>query len=264
MYKLLLVSDREDVLNAFSEVGNWERLGFKAPHIRHDFDGAKESLSKHHADGIAIALDDSEKEKLIWYLRKEYPYLPVFKAGVNREEVVRYLQELKTVLNRLRADFASTSSSEKEVMLECRHDLLRHLVSGELTDEEKLGRSMRLLRSRMDADRPCILIEMSQTGTRDLTVHWSDGYQLLERTLYKSFARDINGYHILPLVTEKGRIFVLAGSLHGEESQGDMDSITPVIMACTEDGIQHVRQYEGMDLQIISCQVFPSLRSLCE
>ena len=48
MYKLLLVSDRDDVLKAFEEVQNWERLGFKPPHIRHDFEGTKDSLAKHH------------------------------------------------------------------------------------------------------------------------------------------------------------------------------------------------------------------------
>ncbi len=264
MYKLLLVSDREDVLNAFGEVGNWERLGFKAPHIRHDFEGAKESLGKHHADGISIAIEQEEEDKLILYLREKFPYLPVFKAGITREEVVRYLHELKTVLNRLRADFSSDNFSEKEVMLECRHDMLRHLVSGEMKDEEKMCRLMLLLRSRMDGDRPCILIEMKEVGGRDmLEGRWHDSYQLLERTLYKSFARDINGYHILPLVTEKGRIFVLAGPLHGQESSGDMSSITPIIKTCTEDGIQHVKRYEGLSLQVDSLQVFSSLMALC-
>ncbi len=264
MYKLLLVSDREDVLNAFDEVGNWERLGFRAPHIRHDFEGAKESLAKHHADGIAIAIGDAEKEMLVDYLRKQFPYLPVFQAGATREEVIFYLQELKTVLNRLRADFSSDSFSEKDVMLECRHDLLRHLVSGELKDENKMYRHMRLLRSRMDVNRPCILIEMKQPeGAPDLLEgRWHDSYQLLERTLYKSFARDINGYHILPLVTEKGRIFVLAGPLHGQEGSS-MDSVTPVIKSCTEDGIEHVKHFEGLSLKVNSLQVLPSLSSLC-
>ena len=48
MYKLLLVSDQEDVLNAFSQISNWELHGFKPPHIRHDFEGAVDSLGKHH------------------------------------------------------------------------------------------------------------------------------------------------------------------------------------------------------------------------
>ena len=69
MYKLLLISDQEDVLRAFEEVGNWERTGFKQPHIRHDFEGAKDSLAKHHADGIAIAVDPEEEERILAYLQ---------------------------------------------------------------------------------------------------------------------------------------------------------------------------------------------------
>ena len=69
MYKLLLVSDREDVLDAFAQVDNWDYNGFAKPHIRHDPEGAKESLQKHHADGIAIALDRAEsEEELIAFL----------------------------------------------------------------------------------------------------------------------------------------------------------------------------------------------------
>ena len=54
MYKLLLVSDQEEVLNAFGQIQNWERQGFKPPHIRYDYDGMLDSLSKHHADGITF------------------------------------------------------------------------------------------------------------------------------------------------------------------------------------------------------------------
>ena len=265
MYKLLLVSDREDVLNAFEQIENWERLGFKPPHIRHDFEGMKDSLAKHHADGIAIAVSTEEKEKIIAYLRKEMPFLPVFQAGANREEAVRYLNELKTVLNRPHADFSSDEFDEGEVMVECRHDLLRKLVSGKVMDSSWFYRQMRLLRSRMDTDRAAVLITMEQPdGKEDLLEgRWHDSNQLLERALYKSFARDIDGYHILPLVTEEGQIFVLAGPLHGQKTTGDGESVTQLIQHCTEEGIRHVKEYQGLALQISKISVLPSLNSLC-
>ena len=56
MYKLLLVSDQEEVLNTFEQIQNWEYNGFRKPHIRFDAAGAKDSLSKHHADGLVMAL----------------------------------------------------------------------------------------------------------------------------------------------------------------------------------------------------------------
>ena len=63
MYKLLLVSDRDDVLEAFEQVESWERQGFKQPHIRHDYEGTLDSLSKHHADGIAVAVNPEEEKR---------------------------------------------------------------------------------------------------------------------------------------------------------------------------------------------------------
>ena len=98
MYKLLLVTDQEDVLEAFSQIQNWELLGFKPPHIRHDFEGAKDSLAKHHADGIAIALDPKEEQKVLNYLQEWYPLVSIFEAGKTPQEVVQYLKELKQLL----------------------------------------------------------------------------------------------------------------------------------------------------------------------
>ena len=65
MYKLLLVSDQEEVLNAFASINNWELLGFKPPHIRHDFEGTKDSLAKHHADGISLAVSPEQEELIL-------------------------------------------------------------------------------------------------------------------------------------------------------------------------------------------------------
>jgi hypothetical protein len=87
MYKLLLVSDRKDVLEAFDLVQNWEYNGFRRPHIRQDIDGARECLKKHHADAISIAVSASEEEKLLEMLRAEYPLLPIFEAGTTPEKV---------------------------------------------------------------------------------------------------------------------------------------------------------------------------------
>ena len=59
MYRLLLVSDRDDVMEAYEQVHNWGFNGFNKPHLRHDLDGAKEALKKHHIDGIGMALEDA-------------------------------------------------------------------------------------------------------------------------------------------------------------------------------------------------------------
>ena len=265
MYKLLLVSDREDVLNAFEQVDNWERIGFKKPHIRNSFEGAKDSLAKHHADGIAIALNPEEKEKLILYLWEFFPYVPVFQAGTTKEEVVRYLKELKKVLNCLRADYSNEKFNEGEAIIKYRHDLFRRLLNGEVKDVEWFNRHMRLLRSRMDSDRPFIVMELSEKDEgRDLLGNrFQDDYQFLERVLAVSFSQDINGLHVFPLVTDKRKIFLVAGPLHGQTNSEGEESMSSIVMQSAEDGIAHVNRYQGIELQIVRTQVFPSFNALC-
>ena len=167
MYKLLLVSDQEDVLNAFSQIENWELIGFKQPHIRHDFEGTKDSLAKHHADGICIAVKHDEEELILAYLQQYFPNVSIFEAGHDKEEVLRYLSELKILLNRIHADFYNERSNERDVLQMCRHEFFRKVINGKIKNSADLHRNMRLLRSRMDADRPCLLIELDQSAPFD-------------------------------------------------------------------------------------------------
>ena len=212
MYKLLLVSDREDVLNAFDQIQNWERQGFKPPHIRHDFEGTKDSLAKHHVDGISIAVAPEEEKKILAYLQEFFPNVPIFQAGTTKEEVLRYLNELNILLNRIHADFSNDRIREIDMLQECRHEFFRKLMTGRVGQKADLLRNMRLLRSRMDPDRTCMLMELEQpAGTEQdkLEGRWHYGADRLELALRNSFGGDVEGVHILPTVHTDGRILVL-------------------------------------------------------
>ena len=167
MYKLLLVSDQEEVLNAFAGINNWELLGFKPPHIRHDFEGTKDSLAKHHADGISLAVNPEQEELILAYLQENFPNVSIFQAGRNEEEVRKYLSELKVLLNRIHADFYNERSNTRDVLQMCRHEFFKKVINGQIKSSDDLHRNMRLLRSRMDADGPCLLIEIDKSAPFD-------------------------------------------------------------------------------------------------
>ncbi len=57
MYKILLVTDRPEILDAFQAVSSWESLGFRVPRICNSAEGAIACLKAHHVDGIGIRLD---------------------------------------------------------------------------------------------------------------------------------------------------------------------------------------------------------------
>ena len=266
MYKLLLVSDREDVLNAFEQIQNWERQGFKPPHIRHDFEGTKDSLAKHHADGIAIAVIPEEEKKILAYLQEFFPNVPIFQAGRTREEVLRYLNELNILLNRIHADFSNDRFREIDMLQECRHDFFRKLMTGRVDRQDDLLRNMRLLRSRMDPDKPSMMVELEQpsdAGLDKLEGRWHYGTERLELALRNSFGGDVEGIHILPTVHTNGRILVLCCPLYGVQTGVTGDRMTAMLTAHIADGIAHLKEFFGLDLHITGIRVLPSLHVLC-
>ena len=225
MYKLLLVSDREDVLNAFEQVQNWERQGFKPPHIRHDFEGTKDSLAKHHADGIAVSVNPEEEKKILAYLQEFFPNVPIFQAGTTRDEVLCDLNELNILLNRIHADFSNDRIREIDLLQECRHEFFRKLITGQVEKKDDLLRNMRLLRRRMDPAKPCL---------------------------------------ILPTVHTDGRILILCCALYGMESAVTGDQMTAMLTSHIADGIAHLQEFFGLDLHIAGISVLPSLYVLCK
>ncbi len=264
MYKLLLVSDQEEVLNAFARIQNWELLGFKQPHIRHDFEGTKDSLAKHHADGICIAVSPEQEELILSYLQENFPNVSIFEAGRSEEEVLRYLSELKILLNRIHADFYNERANTRDVLQMCRHEFFRKVINGKVHSSADLHRNMRLLRSRMDADRPCLLIELDQSVPHDkLEGRWHYGDESLEIALRTSFAGDLNGIHILPTIHSDGRILVLACPLHGIDTDMTVDTMTAMLTSYTADSIEHMKEYFGLELHISEIRVFPALTALC-
>ena len=265
MYKLLLITDQDEVLEAFNEVENWEMTGFKYPHIRHDLEGTKDSLAKHHADGIAIAVAPEEEEKILAYLQENFPTISIFQAGRNRQEVLRYLNELNVLLNRLHADFSNDRFTQADMLQECRHEFFRKVMTGRVSSREELIRNMRLLRSRMDADRPCLLIELNQKADDEeqLEGRWHYSQERLELRLRKFIGGDIDGIHVLPVVHPDGRIQVLACPLHGVETTLAGDSMTAVITEHIQNGIVHMKEYFGLELTLREIRILPALSALC-
>ena len=266
MYKLLLVSDQEDVLEAFSQIQNWELLGFKPPHIRHDFEGAKDSLGKHHADGIAIALDPKEEQKVLNYLQEYYPLVSIFEAGKTPQEVVQYLKELKQLLNRLHADFSNDSFDEIDMLQVCRHDFLGKVMSRKVLSKEALYRNMRLLRSRLDPERPCLIMELEQLAIREnrLEGRWTSSKDRLELTLRNSFGPDLEGMHIVPSVLPDGRILVLACPFKGADETMTPEKMKEILNTRATESIEHLSRYKGLELRLIDIQILPALSALCE
>ena len=265
MYKLLLISDQKEVLDAFDQITNWELHGFKPPHIRHDFEGTKDCLLKHHIDGIAIALQHEEEQKILAFLQDSYPLISIFEAGRTPREVLRYLSELEVLLNRIHADFSNDRIQELDMLLLCRHEFLGKVISGSVITKDGLYRNMRLLRSRLDPDAPCLLMELEQSAIREdrLEGRWVSSKDRLEWTLRNAFGPDMEGLHIVPTLVGDSRILVLACPFRGTDINLSMDEMMAVFTAHVAESIDHLKEYKGLDLHMVGIRVIPSLTALC-
>ena len=154
MYKILLVTDRPEVLDAFAGVNTWETLGFRAPRICNSAESAISCLKAHHVDGIGIALEKQEEALLNAHLMAFYPILPIFAVSKNVTELLESVTELRSLLNRTHADFSNDSFGEADMLQICRHEFFRALLSEQIASKQDVINRMRLLRSRMDPEAP--------------------------------------------------------------------------------------------------------------
>ena len=261
MYKLLLASDQKEVLDAFEKI-QWEFNGFRRPHIRHDLDGVKECMKAHHADAVIVGFGPEKKHDLLVWLREVNPYIPVCEAGRTPEEASAWLGELHTLMNWIRADFSNESRRQGEMLVICRRYLFRSLVSERKMTKDELRRGMLMRRSRFDPNSPCVLMTLSRIGGEEgggLT----EGDHALERSLFRSLGGDIRGYHVLPLVTGDGRVFVLAGPIREHIEDATAEDMRTILEQCVREGILHAEEYQGLQMRITDIEVLPSLYALC-
>ncbi len=99
--------------------------------------------------------------------------------------------ELRSLLNRTHADFSNDSFGEADMLQICRHEFFRALLSGRIASKQDVINRMRLLRSRMDLEAPCVLVDLSlPDGTEYLSGRWHYGTDRLEVALRNFFGAE--------------------------------------------------------------------------
>lgn len=266
MYKILLVTDRAGVADAFQAVPDWESLGFRAPRITQSARSAMESLQKHHADGIAIALNDEETRALDAFLTQQYPLLPVMHAADHVGEVISDLNELRSLLNQINADNADDRYSEADAMQRARHAYFRQLVRGKVQGREQARRMLRMLRSRMDPDQPCVLVSFALPEDDEgyLSMRWRYGMERLEIAMRNVFGAELEGMRLLVSCADDDTICLLACPMLGAEARQADQSMTGLVSQHAASAIDHVHEYLGIEMRIASLTVLPNVTALAD
>ena len=261
MYKLLLATDRQEIRDVFAQVESWEALGFRTPRIADSVQSAIACLEAHHVDAIAFRFPPEEAAVLHAYLQESHPIMPIFQTAYNKKDQIVCVKELRSLLNRTHADFSNDNFGEADMMMLCRHEFLRALLSEKIEGEEEVRSRLQLLRSRMDPDQACVLVEIDLPhGEEYMAARWRYGSERLEIALRNFFGSEMNGMRMLTSVISPSHIRLLAcpvlGSHHCEHHA---ESATGMVLQHAEESIEHVKAYMDLDMHISGIRVLPSL-----
>lgn len=262
MYKLLLATDRQEVLAAFQALPAWEVIGFRAPRIVSSAEEALESLKRYHADAIAFDLDEEQEKTLMDALIREYPRLPIVETANTRANVEHIVRELGMLLNRTHADYSDDYTSEAELMQMWRHEFFRALIGGKIASESDTLRYMNLLRSRMDPTKAAVLIELASAQDDGfMQDRWRYGADRLEVALRNFFGAELAGMRVLVSVLPDNRIYLLCCTMLGEEGP-DPSAMAGIVTSHAQASIDHVHEYLDMHLSIAGIRMLPTLMEL--
>lgn len=263
MYKLLLATSVPEIVEGFNSVPSYEVLGFRKPVIATTAEEAIRLLAERHFDGIAYDFKDDSNLLIRECLVNRFPLMPIINADANKYDIGTSLKELGKLLGRLNADDSDDPVSTADMMQICRHNYLRNLLDGKVMGFENVHRSLRMLRSRMDPTRPCVVVSLALPENNDFfTGRWHYGPERLETALRNFFGVEINNMRILAVVLPDEQIRVLCCPMVNREVA--TESMTGMVMDHLQETIGMVSEYLGIELNISGVDVLPSISALAK
>ena len=265
MYKLLLISDVGPVRDAFAGL-KWELMGFRQPQVVASAEEAAESLKRFHTDAVAIGLEnEAENDKIFCQLMQTHPDTPVMEVGDDVAALEKKVVELRKVLNRINADVSNTSFTPGEQLMVCRHEFFRAMMDRRIPTAQDIRRSLRLLRSKMEAEKPCVVAELGMPDDSDfLRGRWHYGTERLELALRNIFGVEVDGLRILSCVLPGDRIILLCCPMLYQNVNLQGDELVALLTEHVNGCIAHVDEFLGLDLSITSIEVLPALTALAK
>lgn len=262
MYKLLLVTDRPEIISAYDSIPSWEDLGYRMMRKVGGVDEAIAHLKAHHSDAIAIALPDEEEHRLLEYLNERYPLRPVMKATDDPVEIAAWAREAEQLLNRTRADYSNDPYNETEMMGIIRHNYFRRMFMGTERDPARIRRSLLLVRSKMDPDQPCVAVRLAvpdDDGYMDS--HWKHGAEGFEAAMRNIFGSELDGMRVLTSFLPDEHIYLVACPLLGQPPR-DPDAMLQEVTEHVSGNLSHILEYLNIDMKIDAVCVLPSIIDL--
>ena len=186
MYKLLLVSDKEEIRTLYRGYSEWENLGFEQPTIAENAQKGIELLSRNRFDAISCLLSVNEGKKFFAYLSKRPEMLGM--------ETARDEERLRKEISTARRTLSARDASRQNKMVDdytraLQGEFLCDLLRGAAYDRTKIDERMQALKTTpLDAHRPVATSSFRlPQGDYFLSEVWRYGRDRLENALKNIF-----------------------------------------------------------------------------
>ena len=186
MYKLLLVSDKEEIRTLYRGYSEWENLGFEQPTIAENAQKGIELLSRNRFDAISCLLSVNEGKKFFAYLSKRPEMLGM--------ETARDEERLRKEISAARRTLSARDASRQNKMVDdytraLQGEFLCDLLRGAAYDRAKIDERMQALKTTpLDAHRPVATSSFRlPQGDYFLSEVWRYGRDRLENALKNIF-----------------------------------------------------------------------------
>lgn len=255
MYRLLIVTDKQNVREMFEGMSGWEVMGFKQPRLRATTEDALACMEKHHID--AIAIDGAEAfADLEAHIENNCPSMLRFAVESSPEEQFRTIRILDRLLNQIRADHSNNQYDEKSALQYTRDRQMKSLLSGMIPTEKELSARLRMLRCREQGDVPCVVARLGLDEEDPfLTERWHYGSDRLEVALRNFFGGDQPDMLVHVAVVSQDEVRVLC---YPREEGFRLE--TAAVEGFIHEVAQQVENYMGLRMKVLDVQSIPGLK----
>ncbi|NLB89922.1 MAG: hypothetical protein GX786_01705 [Clostridiales bacterium] len=259
MYRLLVVTDQQDIQQTIEKVDQWEIMGFRKPRIVHTVEEAAQRLSNHRVDAIGMRIDDDKKEELETLLTTQYPTIPIIHLSTRVDGQIEVIQDLKLYLNRINADYSNDSYTVQDMITIEQNHFMHDLLSEKIHSQLQLKRQTNMMRLPVYLDGPCMIIEMdTPQGDEFLSARWHYGSERLEVALRNFFSNYIINYYFAIAVVSPTIMRMVICPFKEDTKQ----SVDQEIIDAIKEAIDSIETYLDLHITIKNVGVIEGIQGL--
>ncbi len=265
MYKLLLVTDREEVRNVFLRITDWINMSYHPITILSDVPQAIEYLETNSVDAVGYSVRYTDVSPLHQYLVERRPSLPIFQTHQHDDTLRTELARVRRFLDQMHGDHTDEGYDEEAILEYLRDELVHQLLAGEVASAAELKSRLKLVRAEISPTDPCFLFDFDMPqGEVYLSDRWRYGSERLENALRTNFfGRFIEGIYYGVAVLTPRHIRLIAFQRRDRGSQ-DVEQLSQVVQQRVQKVVGDIKQYLDLDLDLQEYRVLPNIYGMTQ